>query len=64
MSTSDQQTSNTLMKTRADKAFTMEPISFTNLVCGNILCYQEHCQLDPNEEAHYPKVKEVARSKP
>jgi hypothetical protein len=41
MSTSDQQTSNTLMKTRADKAFTMEPISFTNLVCGNILCYQE-----------------------
>ena len=37
MSTSDQQTSNTLMKTRADKAFTMKPISFTNLVCGNIL---------------------------
>jgi hypothetical protein len=25
---------------------------------------RKHCQLDPNEEAHYPKVKEVARLKP
>ena len=30
MNTSDLQTSNILMKTRADKAFTVEPISFTN----------------------------------
>ena len=41
MNTSDLQTSNILMKTRVDKAFTIEPISFTNLACGNILFYQE-----------------------
>jgi hypothetical protein len=25
---------------------------------------RKYCQLNPDEEAHYPKVKEVARSKP
>ena len=41
MNTSDLQTSNILMETRVDQAFTIEPISFTNLVCGNILFCQE-----------------------
>jgi hypothetical protein len=46
------------MKTRADKAFTMEPTSFTNLVCGNILSYQENVvSLTPMKRPIIQKLK-------